>query len=210
MKRFWMIGLLGILFLAMAGSANAQAPMAGQPYAIPAGYEGYSAGTPITYGRYNYVIQDNGTMLLADSQDNRGPDNGTPADSQDNSGPDNGTPADDSVPIDTTAYQIPPGYESSQISYGSNDYTIMSGGIMMMTNPGYSIMDSTQYQIPPDYARVGVGSIIPYGGLNYLVGAGVMVKININPGYTPNTVPGKSGLVKNQTGKSLPRAYASQ
>ena len=71
MKRFWMIGLLGILFLAMAGSANAQAPMAGQPYAIPAGYEGYSAGTPITYGGYNYVIQDNGTMLLADSQTTR-------------------------------------------------------------------------------------------------------------------------------------------
>ena len=208
MKRFWMIGLLGILFLAMAGSANAQAPMAGQPYAIPAGYEGYSAGTPITYGGYNYVIQDNGTMLLADSQDNSGPDNGTPADFQDNSGPDNGTPADDSVPIDTTAYQIPPGYESSQpgsqISYGGNDYTIMSGGIMLMTNPGYSIMDSTQYQIPPDCAGVGVGSIIPYGGLNYLVGAGVMVKININPGYAPNTGPGKSGLVKNQTSKSLP------
>ncbi len=177
MRRFWMIGLLVSLFLAMAGSANAQAPMAGQPYAIPAGYEGYSAGTPITYGGYNYVIQDNGTMLLADSQDN--------------SGPDNGTPADDSVPIDTTAYRIPPGYESSQpgsqISYGGNDYTIMSGGIMMMTNPGYSIMDSTQYQIPPDYAGVGVGSIIPYGGLNYLVGAGVMVKINISPGYTPST-----------------------
>ena len=172
-----MIGLLVSLFLAMAGSANAQAPMAGQPYAIPAGYEGYSAGTPITYGGYNYVIQDNGTMLLADSQDN--------------SGPDNGTPADDSVPIDTTAYRIPPGYESSQpgsqISYGGNDYTIMSGGIMMMTNPGYSIMDSTQYQIPPDYAGVGVGSIIPYGGLNHLVGAGVMVKINISPGYTPST-----------------------
>ena len=75
---------------------------------------------------------------------------------------------------------------------------------MLMTNPGYSIMDSTQYQIPPDCAGVGVGSIIPYGGLNYLVGAGVMVKININPGYAPNTGPGKSGLVKNQTSKSLP------
>ena len=204
MRRFWLIGLLGILFLATAGSANAQAPMAGQPYAIPAGYEGYSAGTLITYGGYNYVIQDNGTMLLADSQDNSGPDNGTPADSQDNSGPDNGTPADDSVPIDTTAYQIPPGYESSQpgsqISYGGNDYTIMSGGTMMMTNPGCSIMDSTQYQIPPDYAGVGVGSIIPYGGLNYLIGAGVMVKIKINPGYTLNTGSGTSGLLKPQTG----------
>src|SRR5271166_4618720 len=95
MKRFWMIGLLGILFLAMAGSANAQAPMAGQPYAIPAGYESYSAGTLISYGGYNYVAQDNGTMQLADSQDNS-------------------TPADDSVPIDTTAYQIPTGYETSQ------------------------------------------------------------------------------------------------
>jgi len=174
-----MVGLLGILFLAMAGSVNAQAPMAGQPYAIPAGYEGYSAGTLISYGGYNYVTQDNGTMLLADSQDNS-------------------APADDSVPIDTTAYQIPPGYENSQpgsqISYSGNDYTIMPGGTMMMTNPGYSVADGTQYQIPPDYAGAGVGSIIPYGGSTYMVGVGVMMRINVNPGYTTQTTPGKSTL----------------
>jgi hypothetical protein len=188
MKRFWMIGLLGILFLAMAGSANAQAPMVGQPYAIPAGYEGYSAGTLISYGGYDYVTQDNGTMLLADSQDNS-------------------APADDSVPIDTTAYQIPPGYENSQpgsqISYSGNDYTIMPGGTMMITNPGYSVADGTQYQIPPDYAGAGVGSIIPYGGSTYMVGVGVMMRINVNPGYTTQTIPGNTSL-QLKTNKGAP------
>jgi len=124
-------------------------------------------------------------MLLADSQDNS-------------------APADDSVPIDTTAYQIPPGYENSQpgyeISYGGNDYTIMPGGTMMTTNPGYSVADGTQYQIPPDYAGVGVGSIIPYGGSTYMVGVGVMIRINVKPGYTPQTTPGKPSPTPKPTG----------
>jgi hypothetical protein len=128
-----LLGLLG-------ATARAQEPIAGQPYAIPRGYESYPVGSLITYGGYNYVTQDNGTMLLANSQDY--------------SGSDNGTPADDSVPVDTTAYQLPPGYEDaqpgSQISNGGNDYTVMSGGTMMMCNPAYSIMDGTRYQIPPD------------------------------------------------------------
>jgi hypothetical protein len=178
-----LLGLLG-------AGAHAQEPVAGQPYAIPQGYESYPAGSMITYGGYNYVTLDNGTMLLADSQDN--------------SGSDNGTPADDSVPIDTTAYEIPPGYEDaqpgSQISYGGNDYTVMSGGTMMMCNPGYSIMDSTLYQIPPDCAGAGVGSVVTYGGFNYLVGAGVMVKININAGYSAKPVPDNPGSTLTRPG----------
>jgi len=193
MRSYPLMIVAMITCLGVFTPAHAQAPIPGQPYQIPAGFEGSSAGTLIAYGGYNYVSQDNGTMLLADSQGN-----GTP---------DNSVPADNSVPIDTTAYQIPPGYENSQsgsqISYGGNDYTIMPGGTMMMANPGYSVVDGTQYQIPPDYAGVGVGSIIPYGGFNYMAGAGVMVKININPGYTTTTGPGKSSLlVPNQTGKT--------
>jgi hypothetical protein len=100
MRRLTLAALFGFLSLTAAAPVRAQGPCPGQPYAIPPDYEGYSSGSLITYGAYNYVIQDNGTMLLADSQDN--------------SGSDNGTPADDSVPIDTTAYQIPPGYEDAQ------------------------------------------------------------------------------------------------
>src|SRR5262249_872409 len=36
----------------------------GQRYLVPAGCESYSAGTVITYGPSNYVIQGDGTMLL--------------------------------------------------------------------------------------------------------------------------------------------------
>jgi len=171
-----LLGLLG-------GAARAQEPVPGQPYAIPQGYEGYSPGSLITYGNYNYVIQDNATMLLADSQDS--------------SGTDDGTTADDCVPIDTTTYQLPPGYEDaqagSQISYDGNDYTVISGGVMMMCNPGYSIVDGTYYQIPPDCAGAGDGSVVSYGGFSYLVGAGGMVRINFNAGYCAKPVPGMPG-----------------
>jgi hypothetical protein len=180
-----LLGLLGAY-------ARAQEPVAGQPYAIPQGYESYPAGTLITYGGYNYVAQGNGTMLLAGN-----PDNSTPDDS---------SPGDDTVPIDTTAYQIPPGYENaqpgSQISYGGNDYTVMSGGTMMMSCPAYTIQDGTQYQIPPDCAGAGAGSIVTCGGSNYLVAAGVMVRININVGYSTMPNPGTSGLSLTSSGRN--------
>ena len=152
----------------------------------------------INYGAYNYVIQDNATMLLADSQDSGGTDDATDD--------------DDSVPVDTTAYQLPPGYEGarprSQISYGGNDYTVLSNGTMMMCNPGYSIADGTQYQVPPDYAGAGVGSIVNYGGSDYLIGAGVMIKIrvNVNAGYgtTPLSGTSTSTLTRPRTPGSKP------
>jgi hypothetical protein len=176
-----LIVLLGLL----NASVQAQEPVAGQPYAIPLGYESYPTGSLIIYGGYNYVTQGNGTMLLVDSQDS--------------SGSDSGTPDDDSVAVDTTTYQIPPGFEgaqpASQISYGGNDYTIMSGGTMMMCNPGYSIQDGTQYQIPPECAAAGAGSIVSLGGFNYLIGTGVMVKISINSGYGTKAGPSNAGLL---------------
>jgi hypothetical protein len=151
---------LTILLGLLGAAAQAQEPVPGQPYAIPQGYEGYSPGSLIAYGGYNYVIQDNATMLLATSQDS--------------SVSDDGTPADDCVPIDDTAYQVPPGYENAQpgstISCDGNDYTIMSGGTMIMCNSGYSITDGTQYQIPPDCAGADLGSIVTCGGSDYLMG----------------------------------------
>jgi hypothetical protein len=57
--------LSAVLVLVLGTSAWAQIP--GQPYQIPPGYEGFSVGSLITYGGANYVIQGNGTMLLAAS-----------------------------------------------------------------------------------------------------------------------------------------------
>jgi hypothetical protein len=65
MKQFTMLAFLGAMILTFCGSVNAQAPFAGQPYQVPAGYERYGPGTLISYGGYNYVIQGNGTMLPA-------------------------------------------------------------------------------------------------------------------------------------------------
>lgn len=45
-----------------------QAPVPGVYYLIPPGFQGYNIGTLITYGGYNYVVQANGTMLLAADQ----------------------------------------------------------------------------------------------------------------------------------------------
>lgn len=36
----------------------------GVRYAVPAGYEGYPAGSVITYGAYNYQIIGDGTMVM--------------------------------------------------------------------------------------------------------------------------------------------------
>ncbi|MBI1325379.1 hypothetical protein GC170_19615 [bacterium] len=46
--------------------ARAQAPLPGVAYIIPAGFETYPAGTLITYGGYQYCIQDNGTMMFVE------------------------------------------------------------------------------------------------------------------------------------------------
>ena len=56
--------LAGALLLSVCGSAHAQAPISGQPYQVPPGYEMYGAGTLVNYGGFNYVIQGDGTMLL--------------------------------------------------------------------------------------------------------------------------------------------------
>jgi hypothetical protein len=63
MGKRWMF-----ILLIFTSVTTARAQVAGQPYLIPAGFEGYAAGTLITYGGYNYVTQPDGTMLLAAQQ----------------------------------------------------------------------------------------------------------------------------------------------
>jgi hypothetical protein len=64
MKKFSLALALAVLSLAAGGTARAQSPVLGQPYQVPAGYEGYGAGTVISYGGSSYVIQADRTMLL--------------------------------------------------------------------------------------------------------------------------------------------------
>jgi hypothetical protein len=65
MKRFALTALFGVLLLSPCGSAMAQAPVPGQPYQVPAGYELYGPGSLVSYGGFNYVIQGDETMLLS-------------------------------------------------------------------------------------------------------------------------------------------------
>jgi hypothetical protein len=55
---------IAVILLA-AASAAAQGPVAGQPYLLPPGYQGYAPGTRVVYGGYSYTIQPGGTMLYA-------------------------------------------------------------------------------------------------------------------------------------------------
>jgi hypothetical protein len=65
MKWHLLMAIFGVSLLSFCGRAYAQAPVPGQPYQIPDGYTGTPTGSLISYGGYNYVIQDNSTMLLA-------------------------------------------------------------------------------------------------------------------------------------------------
>ena len=67
MKKSLSALALAVVMFGASGTAKAQAPVFGQPYQVPAGYEGYGCGTPVAYGGYNYVIQGDGTMLLGSS-----------------------------------------------------------------------------------------------------------------------------------------------
>ncbi len=65
MKKTLPMLALAVLILGACGTARAQAPVPGQPYQVPAGFEAYGAGTLVAYGGYNYVIQGDGTMQLS-------------------------------------------------------------------------------------------------------------------------------------------------
>ena len=65
MKKSLPVLALAVLILGACGTARAQAPVPGQPYQVPAGFEGYGVGTLVSYGGYNYVIQGDGTMQVS-------------------------------------------------------------------------------------------------------------------------------------------------
>ena len=103
MKRYVLAAACGLMILSFAGPARAQGPVPGQPYQIPDGYAGYVADPTIAYGGFNYVIQADGTMLLANQPASTAATGGTAAAGD----------ADGDVDADdrgsAQAYQIPTG-----------------------------------------------------------------------------------------------------
>jgi hypothetical protein len=165
MTRYRKTAFAGLFCLGLIASPQMQAraqtaaPVAGQPYQIPAGYTGYGAGTLISYGGFNYVIQDNGTMLLA-------ADSATDSSSADQ-------------PVADQPYQIPAEFTAcgagTQISYGGFSYVVQDNGTMLLavdTTTDSSSADQPvadqPYQIPADFAGADAGSVISYGGYNYV------------------------------------------
>jgi hypothetical protein len=122
----------GTMLLAQqAGDASTDiGPSAGQPYQVPPGYESYGAGTLINYGGLDYVIQGDGTMLLAQQADDDSAD----------SGPSAGQP-----------YQVPLGYEGygagTVVTYRDSNYVIQGDGTMLLAGePGVgTVGDSFGY-----------------------------------------------------------------
>ncbi len=188
MKRNTLMALLVGFLLPICGIARAQGPVAGQPYQIPAGYESYGAGTLISYGGSNYVIQGDGTMLLAQQT----------GDASTDPGPSAGQP-----------YQVPAGYETygagTLISYGGLNYVIQSDSTMLLQQDGDSsvAVDYTAgpvpdqpYQIPADFAGSAPGTVISYGGSSYAIQSDGTMLVQQPGGFAYNSFysqPGTSG-----------------
>jgi len=172
MKKLLPMFALAVLFLSACGSAMAQAPIAGQPYQVPPGYEGYGAGTLVAYGGYSYVIQGDGTMLLS-----------CPSVSCDQQPVCDQQPADDEG--DCQVFQVPDGYSGcaagTVITYGDANYVLQGDGTMVLCAQGDG-SDSGPcliYQVPDGYSGCAAGSMITYGGANYTIGLnGTMVLLS--------------------------------
>ncbi|MGO9923414.1 MAG: hypothetical protein ACLQIB_53025, partial [Isosphaeraceae bacterium] len=135
MRSYHLMIVAMLTCLGVSTPAHAQAPTPGQPYQIPAGFEGYGPGTLISYGGYNYVTQGDGTMLLQLTG---------------YSGP----AATEEGPAPGQPYQIPAYFAGlaagSLVTYGGSTYVIQSDGTMLlqqsadpgadpsMRQPGYS------------------------------------------------------------------------
>jgi hypothetical protein len=179
MKKSLPMLALAVLFLG-AGTARAQSPVLGQPYQVPPGYESYVAGSVVAYGGYNYVIQGDGTMLLADQPD--------------------GSAATCDGSQCGQVYQIPNGFAGypagTVITYGGCNYVIQADGTMLLADqPDYTAGscdddDSGQsFQIPAGYGDYPVGSEIAYGDRFYRIGLnGTMMLLNGNYHGKHNTV----------------------
>jgi hypothetical protein len=66
MRTFCLMAICGLLIVSSPKLVCAQGPIPGQPYQVPAELAGFTPGTLATYGGYDYVIQGDGTMLLAE------------------------------------------------------------------------------------------------------------------------------------------------
>ena len=117
MRSYHLMIVAMLTCLGVSTPAHAQAPTPGQPYQIPAGFEGYGPGTLISYGGYNYVTQGDGTMLPQL--------NGYSGPAATEEGPAPGQP-----------YQIPADFAGlaagSLVTYGGSTYVIQSDGTMLL------------------------------------------------------------------------------
>jgi hypothetical protein len=155
---------LGALIGTFDSPARAQGPVGGQRYQVPAGYEGYGAGTTITYYGYNYTIQGDGTMIY---------------------GSDSSTTTSSGGPVAGQRYQVPAGYEGygagTTITYYGYNYTIQGDGTMIYGSDSSTTTSSggpvtgQRYQVPAGYEGYGAGTAITYYGYNYTIqGDGTM------------------------------------
>jgi len=137
------------------------------------------------------VIQGNGTMLLQQA------------------GSSSAVAPNTQGPIAGQPYQVPAGYTGyaagAVITYGGYNYVIQGDGTMLLQSAGDSSAASTNtqgpiadqpYQVPGDFAGYAAGSVITYGGLNYVIqGDGTMLLqqpggYNYNSYYVPPGGPG--------------------
>jgi hypothetical protein len=172
MRRYIHSAICGLVILAASQAAQAQSPVAGQPYQVPDGFTGY-AGTTIAYGGYIYVLQGDGTMLLADGSSDA-----------------DGSADDQASGIQ--AYQIPDGYAGyaagTTLAYGGANYVIQPNGTMVLAGQSadaaaYDQGSAQVFLVPSEYAGYPVGSAISYGGANYTIGLnGTMVLFTNGPG----------------------------
>ncbi len=116
MRSHLLLSLAILACLGVSTPAHAQAPIPGQPYQVPAGFEGYGPGTLISYGGYNYATQGDGTMLLQQAADS-------------------GSMATAGGPVADQPYQIPANFAGvaagSLVTYGGSNYVIQSDGTML-------------------------------------------------------------------------------
>jgi hypothetical protein len=183
MKRYVLATLCGLTLLSfsLCSPAKAQGPIPEQAYQIPDGYGNQAAGTTITYGGASYVIQDNGTMLLATGSTDTSSGGDDPGSGQ--------------------AYQIPDGYGNqaagTTIAYGGTSYVIQANGTMLqatgstdMPSAGSGAGSGQLYQIPAGYAGYSAGTPITYGGNNYTIGLNGTMVLVVATYHSNYTQPG--------------------
>ena len=66
MRKLCLMAVCGFMIASSPSLVRAQAPAPGQPYQVPAELAGLAPGMQANYGGFNYVIQGDGTMLLAE------------------------------------------------------------------------------------------------------------------------------------------------